>query len=150
MSKVSGFTFFDSYHKSLKDLEKEDRREMLEAIVDFIFDDIEPEFTGFKKTIWTLMLPNLTTSKNRSKNAQTETKKKQNKNKKKSKQKQNKINDLLENKNMNKNKKRKEYEEEIEKEKEVLSLYSTRATEEERPTLGNSKVFDFDWLDNYD
>ena len=84
MSKISGFTFFNSYHESLKDLETDDRRELLEAIVFYVFDDIEPELTGFKKTIWTLIVPNLTTSKNKSKNAQKEPKKNQRKNKSKS------------------------------------------------------------------
>ncbi len=90
MGKIGGFTFFSSYHESLKDLESEDRRELLEAIVDFVFDDIEPELSGFKRTIWTLMLPNLTTSKNKSKNAQKEPTKNQKKIKSKSKAKQKK------------------------------------------------------------
>lgn len=95
MSKISGFTFFNSYHESLKDLESEDRRELLEAIVFYVFDDIEPDLTGFKKTIWTLILPNLTTSKNKSKNAQKEPKKNQKKNKTKSKTNQTENNDLM-------------------------------------------------------
>lgn len=94
MSKISGFTFFSSYHESLKDLESEDRRELLEAIVFYVFDDIEPELTGFKKTIWTLIVPNLTTSKNKSKNAQKEPKKNQKKIKSKSKSNQNQNNVL--------------------------------------------------------
>jgi len=88
MNNVSGFTFFRSYHESLKDLETEDRRELLEAIVNFVFDDTEPELTGFKKTIWTLMAPNLNQSKTKSKNAQKEAKEKQTKNKKKTNKKQ--------------------------------------------------------------
>jgi len=113
MSKISGFTFFNSYHESLKDLESEDRRELLEAIVFYVFDDIEPELTGFKKTIWTLILPNLTTSKNKSKNAQKEPKKNQKKNKTKTKPNQNENNDL-----MNKEEE-KEEDKGIEEEKEI-------------------------------
>ena len=90
MAKITGFTFFCSYHESLKDLDQEDRRDMLEAIVNYVFDDLEPDFQGFKKTIWTLILPNLNTSKNRSKNARKET----NKNQKQIKSKSKKINDI--------------------------------------------------------
>ena len=124
MSKIGGFTFFSSYHESLKDLESEDRRELLEAIVDFVFDDIEPELSGFKRTIWTLMLPNLTTSKNKSKNAQKEPTKNQKKIKSKSKSKQKENNDLLENKERKEeNKERKEKE----KEDGDNSCYTTRS-----------------------
>ena len=117
MNMIAGFTFFRSYHESLKDLETDDRRELLEAIVNYVFDDIEPELMGFKKTIWTLMLPNLNTSKTKSKNAQKETKEKQTKNKKKTKNNQTEDSDLLENKNKKKNKKE-DKEEGIEKRKE--------------------------------
>lgn len=114
MSKISGFTFFSSYHESLKDLEPEDRRELLEAIVFYVFDDIEPELTGFKKTIWTLIVPNLTTSKNKSKNAQKEPKKNQKKIKSKSKSNQNKNNDLFDKEEEKDKEIGKEIEEEIE------------------------------------
>ena len=104
MNKISGFTFFSSYHESLRDLEPEDRRALLEAIVDFVFEDIEPEFTGFKRTIWTLIVPNLITSKNKSKNAQKIPKRNQKKSKSKSKENQNENNDLLEDKDKEKDK----------------------------------------------
>ena len=123
MTKIAGFTFFSSYHESLKDLEPEDRKELLEAIVDYVFDDIEPELSGFKRTIWTLIVPNLTTSKNKSKNAQKETKKNQKKNKTKSKTNQNKINDLLEDKDMDKE----EDKERKEKEEGDNTCYTTRS-----------------------
>ena len=122
MNNINGFTFFRNYYDSLNDLPLEDRKEMMIAIVEFAFDDIEPEFTGFKLTIWKLIRPNLVSSKNKSRLYQDKTKKKSKKIKSKSNQNQNESNenqnevfDILENKNKNKeenkNKKRKEKEE---------------------------------------
>ena len=125
MAKIYGFTFFNSYYESLKDLETDDRRELLEAIVNYVFDDVEPELAGFKRTIWTLMLPYLTTSKNKSKNAQKEPKQNQKKNKSKSKTKQKEINDLLENKEIENEKEMKRNE--IEKEGENYTSSTTRS-----------------------
>lgn len=94
MNEITGFTFFSSYYECLKDLNEDDRRDLLDAIVDYIFVDKEPEFTGIKRSIWILMKPNLTTSKNKSKNAKKETKDNQKKNKSKSKRNQKEISDL--------------------------------------------------------
>lgn len=66
MSKIKGFTFFKSYYDSLCDLEPEDKKEMLNAILEYVFEDKKPRFKGFKKTFWTLIEPNLDTSKHRS------------------------------------------------------------------------------------
>jgi len=116
MNNINGFTFFRNYHDSLNDLPLEDKKEMLVAIDDFIFEDIEPEFTGFKQTIWKLIKPNLISSKSHSRLYQDKTKKKSKKIKSKSNENQNEISDILENKNKNKeeNKKRKEREKEKE------------------------------------
>ena len=66
MSVVKGFTFFKSYYECLEDLETEDKNEVLNAILDYVFKDKKPRFKGTKKAIWTLIEPNLNTSKNRS------------------------------------------------------------------------------------
>src|SRR5574344_1034482 len=94
MNEITGFTFFSSYYECLKDLNEEDRRDLLDAIVDYIFIDKEPEFTGIKRSIWILMKTNLTTSKNKSKNAKKETKENQKKIKSKSKRNQKEISGL--------------------------------------------------------
>ena len=112
MNNINGFTFFRNYHDSLNDLPLEDKKEMLVAIDDFIFEDIEPEFTGFKQTIWKLIKPNLISSKSHSRLYQDKTKKKSKKIKSKSNENQNEISDILENKNKEENKKRKEREKE--------------------------------------
>jgi DnaD/phage-associated family protein len=126
MNNINGFTFFRNYHDSLNDLPLEDKKEMLVAIDDFIFEDIEPEFTGFKQTIWKLIKPNLISSKSHSRLYQDKTKKKSKKIKSKSNENQNEISDILENKNKNKeeNKKRKEREKE-EEEKDIIGTTTT-------------------------
>ncbi len=126
MNNINGFTFFRNYHDSLNDLPLEDKKEMLVAIDDFIFEDIEPEFTGFKQTIWKLIKPSLISSKSHSRLYQDKTKKKSKKIKSKSNENQNEISDILENKNKNKeeNKKRKERE----KEKEEGDIIGTTTT----------------------
>lgn len=68
MNKIKGFTFYKSYYESLCDLESEDKKEMLNAILEYVFEDKKPKLKGFKKTLWTLIEPNLNTSKNRSNN----------------------------------------------------------------------------------
>lgn len=130
MNNIGGYTHFRSYHDSIKDLDREDKRDILEAIDDFMFEDIEPEFTGFKSAIWSLIKPYLVSSKNKSHSYQDKGKKKQTKTKSKSKQNQkeiktepNETNDLLENKNENKkeNKKKKK-----ESEDDILSITNTK------------------------
>ena len=131
MNNITGYTHFRSYHDSIKDLDKEDRRDILEAIDDFMFDDIEPSFTGFKSAIWTLIVPNLTTSKNKSrkyqeepKKKQTKTKKKSNQNQKETKFKSNEMIDLLEDKDKDKDR---DMEKNKEKEEgDILSITNTK------------------------
>lgn len=66
MANIKAFSFYLSYHEALKDLPIEDRKLMLLAIDDFVFEDKKPQLKGVNKIIWTLIEPNLTTSKNRS------------------------------------------------------------------------------------
>lgn len=66
MANIKAFSFYLSYHEALKDLPTEDRKLMLLAIDDFVFEDKKPQLKGVNKIIWTLIEPNLLTSKNRS------------------------------------------------------------------------------------
>ena len=66
MSNIKAFSFYKSYFDCLEDLEEKDRNEVLNAILNYVFKDKKPKFKGIKKTIWTLIEPNLNTSKNRS------------------------------------------------------------------------------------
>jgi len=66
MNDIKGFTFYKSYYESLKNLKKNDKNELINAIFEYVFEEKMPNFNGIKKTIWTLIEPNLNTSKNRS------------------------------------------------------------------------------------
>lgn len=66
MANLKAFSFYLSYHEALKDLPIEDRKLMLLAIDEFVFENKKPNLTGVNKIIWTLIEPNLLTSKNRS------------------------------------------------------------------------------------
>ena len=90
MNDIGGFTFYKSYYESLCDLEECDKQELLLSMLEFVFEDKEPNLKGFKKTIWTLIKPNLITSKNKSNNAKV----KSNANQIEIKSKSNEINDL--------------------------------------------------------
>jgi len=115
-NSIQGFTFYRSYYDSMKELSDEDKKEMIYAILDFVFKDIEPTFTGIKKMAWQLIKPNLNTSKNRSNNGSiksNEIKKNQMKSKT-NHSKSNKSNNLSEKDKEEK----KELDEELDKEKD--------------------------------
>lgn len=150
MNNINGYTFFRNYHDSLNDLSLEDKKELLVAIDDFIFEDIEPEFDGFKNTIWKLIKPNLTASKNKSSNYQTRTKKKSKKTKSKSNEDDVNTSDLLENKNKEKKKNK-----EIEKnEEDVISTTTNIYTFLESCYGRTISSLEFEklksWIDDYD
>jgi uncharacterized phage protein (TIGR02220 family) len=93
MNDITGFTFFKNYYEAIEELEEADKKDVLLAIVDYVFKDQEPIFTGVKKICFTLMKSNLDTSKNRSRSARRplKNKAKTNKIKTKSKRNQNEI-----------------------------------------------------------
>lgn len=66
MVDIKGFSFYRSYYDCLIELEEKDRNELLNAILEYVFENKKPKFSGIKKTIWVLIEPNLNTSKNRS------------------------------------------------------------------------------------
>ena len=74
MNTITGFTFFRNYHEALKELPKRDKAEVLNGMIEFVFEDKEPNFTGIKQMAWLLIKPSLTKSKNKSKNAKKENK----------------------------------------------------------------------------
>ena len=69
MSKITQFTFFDNYYDVIKELPDEDKKNFLVAIVEYIFEDKKPNFTGLNKGIWQLIERPLSISKNKSNNA---------------------------------------------------------------------------------
>lgn len=84
MQNIDRFTFFSSYHEATKELSDRDRKLILVAIIDYVFENKTPEFKGAKKSIWSLIVPHLEVSKSKSLNAKKETKQNQNKIKSKS------------------------------------------------------------------
>ena len=66
MNNIKGFTFYKSYYERLKNLKEKDKKEIINAILEYIFDDKIPNFNGIKRTIWTLIEPNLNSSKRHS------------------------------------------------------------------------------------
>lgn len=66
MNNIKGFTFYKSYYESLKNLKEKDKKDIINAMLEYVFEDKIPNFSGTKKIIWTLIQPNLKTSKSRS------------------------------------------------------------------------------------
>lgn len=64
MSKIENFTFYKNYYEIIKHLDAEDRLEMYEAIIKYMFEDEEPKLSGLKEGIWINIKMPLNTSKN--------------------------------------------------------------------------------------
>ena len=73
---MNGFTFYKNYHELIKYLNDEDRLALFDAIVNYIFEDKEPELKGLLNGIWTNLKMPLDTSKNNSGRGGRKTKKK--------------------------------------------------------------------------
>jgi len=90
---MKSFTIYEEYFELIKYLNDEDRLAMYDAINNYMFNDIEPEFEGLKNGIWINLKRPLDISKNRGKcgtsKNQKEIKKKSNKNQKEIKKKSN-------------------------------------------------------------
>lgn len=78
MKNIDRFTFFSSYHEATKELSDRDRKSILVAIVDYVFENKTPEFKGSKKSIWSLIVPHLEVSKSKSSNAKKKSNENQN------------------------------------------------------------------------
>lgn len=143
MNKIKGFTFYRSYYESLKNLKEKDKKEIINAILEYVFDDKIPNFGGIKCTIWTLIEPNLNTSKHRSNDNSgapegnqnackcKENQRKNNLNNKQSKNNQKTINDLYD------KDKDKEIDKDKEKEWENINISANAPT----PTLSDILIY---------
>lgn len=134
MKNVDSFTFFRSYHEALKELSDRDRKSLLVAIDDYVFEDKTPELKGTKKSIWSLIEPHLKVSKSKAGNARKKSNENQNKIKPKSNQDNSFDFDLLEKENKKKNKNK---EIEIESEKENKKKDNDSSSDFVAPTLAN-------------
>ena len=60
---MNSFTFYSNYFEIIKYLKNDDRLAMYDAILSYMFENKEPEFTGLKKGIWINIKMPLDTSK---------------------------------------------------------------------------------------
>lgn len=109
MANIKAFSFYRSYYEALKEVPEKDKKDIIFAIISYVFEDKKPKFKGTNKIIWTLIEPNLNTSKNKSngnsgapignQNARKywENEEKNNSIKKQSKNNQNSTNDIIDN-----------------------------------------------------
>ena len=96
-NNINSFTFYRNYYELLDNLSSKDKLIMLEAIVDYVFKDKEPELKGLNKAIWINIKLPIDKSKSNSKRSQkqkpnenqTKTELKLNENQSKTKQKPN-------------------------------------------------------------
>jgi len=87
VNEIKSFTFYRNYFDLLDNVKKEDKMILLEAIVDYVFKDIEPQLEGLNMAIWNNIKLPLDTSKSRASNGKIKKKSKQNQNKIKTKSK---------------------------------------------------------------
>lgn len=99
-SEVQSFSIYKEYYDLITLLSKQERAELLLAISEYMFEDVEPELNDNQMKIFSNLKRPLDKSKNKSKNS---TKQNQNKNKSKTNQKQNE-NKTKTNQNQNENK----------------------------------------------
>lgn len=66
MANIKAFSFYKSYYEALKEIPEKDKKDIIFAIINYVFEDKKPKFKGTNKIIWTLIEPNLNTSKNKS------------------------------------------------------------------------------------
>lgn len=65
-NRLAGFMFYESYMDLMNDLTGDDFKEVVNAIMSFICDDIEPDFnSGAKSIVFKAIRPGLQSSKER-------------------------------------------------------------------------------------
>ena len=67
--KIHSFTFYDDYFALIDTISEKDKKEILCAIVDFMFKGIEPNLDGHNRAIFNTLSRQLNKSKNKSMNA---------------------------------------------------------------------------------
>lgn len=64
MNDLKSFSFYKNYYELLKYLPNEDRLSLYDAIFNYMFEDLEPNFSDLKNGIWVNLKMPLDTSKN--------------------------------------------------------------------------------------
>ena len=63
---IKAFSFYKSYYEALKEIPEKDKKEIIFAMINYVFEDKKPKLKGINKVIWALVEPNLDKSKNKS------------------------------------------------------------------------------------
>ena len=63
---IKAFSFYKSYYEALKEIPEKDKKEIIFAMINYVFEDKKPKLKGINKVIWALIEPNLDKSKNKS------------------------------------------------------------------------------------
>ena len=63
---IKAFSFYKSYYEALKEIPEKDKKDIIFAMINYVFEDKKPKLKGINKVIWTLIEPNLDKSKNKS------------------------------------------------------------------------------------
>jgi len=63
MNEINNFTFYRNYYELIKYLPDEERLQMYDALLGYMFEDFEPELDGLSKGIWINLKMPLDTSK---------------------------------------------------------------------------------------
>ena len=66
MANIKAFSFYKSYYEALKEIPEKDKKEIIFAMINYVFEDKKPKLKGINKVIWALVEPNLDKSKNKS------------------------------------------------------------------------------------
>ena len=64
MSEIKSFTFYKNYYEIIKYLPDEQKIQLYDAILEYMFDNKEPKLDGLIKGIWINLKMPLDTSKN--------------------------------------------------------------------------------------
>lgn len=73
-TNINSFTFYYDYYNLIDTLPIKDKKDLLVAITDYVFKDIEPELTGHNQAIFNTLKAQLNVSKNKSNRNQMKTK----------------------------------------------------------------------------
>lgn len=63
---IKAFSFYKSYYEALKEIPEKDKKDVIFAMINYVFEDKKPKLKGVNKVIWALIEPNLDKSKSKS------------------------------------------------------------------------------------
>ena len=60
---IKAFSFYKSYYEALKEIPEKDKKDVIFAMINYVFENKKTKLKGINKVIWTLIEPNLDKSK---------------------------------------------------------------------------------------